>query len=131
MGSPETGHSGKDNATREEARARRKQYRAVHPPTRVEGPLVGQLLEGRYKVRHSLDRGGIATIHEWGRDNILTDGSILDYDSVPQFGLYYGGYRFEDTDRFSTSIPEQKRKAREIFQRFKQVRDLLLTGDLT
>ena len=48
---------------------------------------------------------------------------------VRQFGLYHHDYRFEDTDRMSTSIPEQKRKARQIVQRFIQIRELLLTGE--
>lgn len=68
---------------------------------------------------------------DWDGDNILTDGSILDYGSVRQFGLYHRDYRFEDLDRYSTSLPEQKRKARQIAQRFAQIRDLLLTGSLT
>ncbi|MBJ19843.1 MAG: hypothetical protein GY910_16555 [bacterium] len=67
---------------------------------------------------------------DWDGDNILTDGSIIDYGSVRQFGLYHHSYRFEDTDRVSTSIPEQKRKARQIVQRFAQLRDLLLEGEL-
>lgn len=65
---------------------------------------------------------------DWDGDNVLTDGSILDYGSVRQFGLYHHSYRFKDTDRYSTSIPEQRRKAREIVQRFVQIRELLLTG---
>ncbi|MBK7950086.1 MAG: hypothetical protein IPK00_15345 [Deltaproteobacteria bacterium] len=65
---------------------------------------------------------------DWDGDNVLTDGSIIDYGSVRQFGLYHHGYRFEDPDRMSTSIPEQKRKARQIVQRFAQIRDLLLRG---
>jgi len=66
---------------------------------------------------------------DWDGDNILTDGSIIDYGSVRQFGLFHREYRFEDTDRYSTSIPEQRRKAREIVQRFVQIRELLLTGE--
>lgn len=65
---------------------------------------------------------------DWDGDNVLTDGSIIDYGSVRQFGLYHHSYRFEDPDRMSTSIPEQKRKAREIVQRFCQIRELLLRG---
>ncbi|MCR9097990.1 MAG: protein adenylyltransferase SelO family protein [bacterium] len=65
---------------------------------------------------------------DWDGDNVLTDGSILDYGSVRQFGLYHHSYRFKDTDRYSTSIPEQRRKARQIVQRFAQIRDLLLNG---
>lgn len=68
---------------------------------------------------------------DWDGDNILTDGSIVDYGSVRQFGLYHHAYRFQDTDRMSTSIPEQRRKARQIVQRFAQLRDLLLTGSPT
>jgi hypothetical protein len=67
---------------------------------------------------------------EWDGDNILTDGSIIDYGSVRQFGLYHHSYRFKDTDRMSTSIPEQRRKARQIVQRFAQLRELLLNGAL-
>jgi len=67
---------------------------------------------------------------DWDGDNVLTDGSIIDYGSVRQFGLYHHGYRFEDPDRMSTSIPEQKRKARQIVQRFCQIRELLLRGTL-
>ena len=67
---------------------------------------------------------------EWDGDNILTDGSIIDYGSVRQFGLYHRSYRFKDTDRMSTSIPEQRRKARQIVQRFAQLRELLLNGTL-
>lgn len=66
---------------------------------------------------------------DWDGDNVLTDGSILDYGSVRQFGLYHHSYRFEDTDRMSTSIPEQRSKARQIVQRFAQIRELLLTGE--
>jgi hypothetical protein len=66
---------------------------------------------------------------DWDGDNILCDGSIIDYGSVRQFGLYHHDYRFEDTDRLSTSIPEQRRKARQIVQRFVQIRELLLTGE--
>jgi uncharacterized protein YdiU (UPF0061 family) len=65
---------------------------------------------------------------DWDGDNILCDGSIIDYGSVRQFGLYHHDYRFADSDRMSTSIPEQKRKARQIVQRFIQIRDLLLEG---
>ncbi len=65
---------------------------------------------------------------DWDGDNVLTDGAILDYGSVRQFGLYHRSYRFEDTDRYSTSLPEQRRKAREIVQKFVQIRDFLCEG---
>ncbi|MGK5089795.1 protein adenylyltransferase SelO family protein, partial [Bdellovibrionota bacterium FG-2] len=66
---------------------------------------------------------------EWDGDNILANGGIIDYGSVRQFGMYYGDYRYDDVDRFSTSLPEQRLKARYIVQNFAQMRDFLLTGE--
>jgi len=65
---------------------------------------------------------------DWDGDNILVDGGIIDYGSVRQFGLFHREYRFEDVDRMSTTIPEQRRKARHIAQNFAQIRDYLCTG---
>ena len=65
---------------------------------------------------------------DWDGDNILMDGGIIDYGSVRQFGLYHDEYRFDDTDRWSTTIPEQKRKARDIVQTFIQMSDCLARG---
>ena len=65
---------------------------------------------------------------DWDGDNILMDGGIIDYGSVRQFGLYHHEYRFDDTDRWSTTIPEQKRKARYIVQTFIQMSDFLVSG---
>ncbi len=65
---------------------------------------------------------------DWDGDNILMDGGIIDYGSVRQFGLYHHAYRFDDTDRWSTTIPEQKRKARYLVQTFIQMSDFLVTG---
>lgn len=65
---------------------------------------------------------------DWDGDNILMDGGIIDYGSVRQFGLYHHEYRFDDTDRWSTTIPEQKRKARYLVQTFIQMRDFLVRG---
>jgi len=65
---------------------------------------------------------------DWDGDNILTDGGIIDYGSIRQFGLFHREYRFDDGPRWSTSLPEQKRKAREIVQVFAQIRDYLATG---
>src|SRR4029079_1641315 len=61
-------------------------------------------------------------------DNVLLDGSIIDYGSVRQFGLYHREYRFDDGPRWSTTIPEQRRMARLIVQNFAQIRDYLATG---
>jgi hypothetical protein len=65
---------------------------------------------------------------DWDGDNILLDGSIVDYGSVRQFGLYHREYRFDDGPRWSTTIPEQKAKARAIVRCFAQIADALITG---
>ncbi len=65
----------------------------------------------------------------WDGDNVLADGGIIDYGSIRQFGMYYGDYRYDDVDRFSTRLPEQRFKARYIAQCFTQIRDYLLTGE--
>ncbi len=65
---------------------------------------------------------------DWDGDNVLANGGIIDYGSVRQFGLFHREYRFEDVDRMSTTIPEQRRKARRIAQNFAQIRDFLITG---
>lgn len=65
---------------------------------------------------------------DWDGDNILANGGIIDYGSIRQFGLYHYEYRYDDVDRMSTNIPEQKIKARYIAQCFAQIRDYLITG---
>lgn len=65
---------------------------------------------------------------DWDGDNILNDGGIIDYGSIRQFGLYHREYRYDDVDRMSTSIPQQKFKARQIVQTWAQLTDFLMTG---
>jgi hypothetical protein len=65
---------------------------------------------------------------DWDGDNVLASGGIVDYGSVRQFGLYHREYRFDDADRWSTTIPEQRTKARYIAQCFAQIRAYLLEG---
>jgi hypothetical protein len=66
---------------------------------------------------------------DWDGDNILMDGGIIDYGSVRQFGLFHAEYRYDDVDRYSTTILEQKRKARYIVQCFAQIVDFLHSGE--
>jgi len=65
---------------------------------------------------------------DWDGDNILNDGGIIDFGSVRQFGLFHSEYRYEDIDRYSTTISEQKNKAKYIIQTFAQIADFLATG---
>ena len=65
---------------------------------------------------------------DWDGDNILMDGGIIDYGSIRQFGLFHAEYRYDDVQRYSTTILEQKQKARYIVQCFAQIADFLTTG---
>jgi len=65
---------------------------------------------------------------DWDGDNILADGTIIDYGSIRQFGLFHKDYRFDDGPRFSTNIIEQKQKAKYTVQTFAQMRDFLVSG---
>ena len=65
---------------------------------------------------------------DWDGDNILMNGAVLDYGSVRQFGLYHHEYRYDDVERMSTTITEQKNKAKYIVQTFVQIVDYIVTG---
>ncbi|MEN0059209.1 MAG: hypothetical protein AAGB31_10280, partial [Bdellovibrio sp.] len=64
---------------------------------------------------------------DWDGDNVLADAGIIDYGSVRQFGLRHDKYRYDDVERFSTNLNEQKHKARLIVQVFAQLVDYLKT----
>ncbi|MFN7684466.1 MAG: hypothetical protein ACK5QT_03540 [Oligoflexia bacterium] len=65
---------------------------------------------------------------DWDGDNILMDGGIIDYGSIRRFGGFHAGYRYDDGDRYSTSLAEQKGRARYIVQTFAQIQGFLSTG---
>lgn len=65
---------------------------------------------------------------DWDGDNIMLDGGIIDYGSIRQFGLCHDEYRYDDDDRWSTNLKEQRQKARLIVQTFAQTVDFLKTG---
>jgi hypothetical protein len=62
---------------------------------------------------------------DWDGDNVLADAGIIDYGSVRQFGLRHDQYRYDDVERFSTNLNEQRQKARLIVQLFCQIADVL------
>ena len=64
----------------------------------------------------------------WDGDNILANGGIIDYGSIRQFGLFHYEYRFDDVDRWSTNLLEQKEQARYLVQTFAQIENYLNTG---
>lgn len=64
---------------------------------------------------------------DWDGDNVLADAGIIDYGSVRQFGIRHDKYKYDDVERFSTNLNEQKQKARLIVQVFTQMVDYLKT----
>jgi len=64
---------------------------------------------------------------DWDGDNVLADAGIIDYGSVRQFGSRHDKYRYDDVERFSTNLNEQRLKARLIVQVFLQMTDYLKT----
>ena len=66
---------------------------------------------------------------DWDGDNVLMNGAVLDYGSVRQFGLYHHEYRYDDVERMSTTITEQKNKAKYIVQTFAQIVDFIVAGN--
>jgi len=65
---------------------------------------------------------------DWDGDNMLADAGIIDYGSVRQFGIRHDRYRYDDVERFSTNLNEQRTKAKQIVQTFLQLFDYIKTG---
>src|SRR5688500_6739097 len=64
----------------------------------------------------------------WDGDNMLASGAILDYGSIRQFAAKHDRYRYDDVDRYSTCLTEQKYWARELVKVFAQLADFVTTG---
>lgn len=74
-----------------------------------------------------LDMDYIFAWLDWDGDNVLADVGIIDYGSVRQFGIRHDQYRYDDVERFSTNLNEQRLKARLMVQVFVQMADYLKT----
>jgi uncharacterized protein YdiU (UPF0061 family) len=75
-----------------------------------------------------LEREYIFAWMDWDGDNVLASGGIIDYGSIRQFGLRHDQYRYDDVERFSTNLNEQRGKARLTVQVFAQLVSYLETG---
>lgn len=64
----------------------------------------------------------------WDGDNILANGGIIDYGSIRQFGLFHHEYKFDDVERWSTSLVEQRLQSRYLVQTFAQIEHFINTG---
>ncbi len=65
---------------------------------------------------------------DWDGDNVLADAGIIDYGSIRQFGIRHDKYRYDDVERFSTNLNEQRKKAKLIVQVFAQCVDYIQSG---
>jgi uncharacterized protein YdiU (UPF0061 family) len=93
--------------------------------------FLDHLLERFAKMAARFEDDYIFCWLDWDGDNILMDGGIIDYGSVRQFGLFHHEYRYDDVERFSTSILEQKGKTRYIVQSFIQIVDFVINNKKT
>jgi uncharacterized protein YdiU (UPF0061 family) len=64
----------------------------------------------------------------WDGDNMLASGAILDYGSIRQFAAKHDKYRYDDVDRWSSSLTEQRYWARELVKVFAQAFHFARTG---
>ncbi len=79
------------------------------------------------KFAAQLERNYIFVWLDWDGDNLLAHPGIIDYGSVRQFGIRHDQYRYDDVERFSTNLNEQRKKARFTVQIFCQLVDYLKT----
>lgn len=90
--------------------------------------MLEEVTKSFAKFAAQLDREYIFAWLDWDGDNVLTNAGIIDYGSIRQFGLRHDEYRYDDVDRYSTNLKEQRDKARLIVQVFAQLADYLNTG---
>lgn len=90
--------------------------------------MLTRLTHDFAKFAAHLDREYIFAWLDWDGDNVLADAGIIDYGSVRQFGLRHDQYRYDDIERFSTSLNQQRAMSRLIVQTYTQIADYLETG---
>jgi hypothetical protein len=129
-----------------------KQGKHAHTRAALDYFIERQVANGEWKLPPHLSRreryrrvltyiprsyGKLAAICEeeyifnwlaWDGDNVLATGAILDYGSIRQFAAKHSKYRYDDIDRFSSSLVEQKFWARELVKVFAQAVHFAQTG---
>jgi len=76
-----------------------------------------------------LEREYLFTWLDWDGDNVLANAGLIDYGSIRWLGLRHDKYRYDDVQRYSTNLNEQKIKAQGTIQVFAQLVDFLLTKE--
>jgi uncharacterized protein YdiU (UPF0061 family) len=90
--------------------------------------MLGKIVENFADFVARLERDYIFAWLDWDGDNVLFTSGIIDYGSIRQFGLRHDEYRYDDVERFSTNLNEQRKKAAMIIQVFAQLVDFANTG---
>ena len=105
-----------------------KEWPSIQDPEKKYNDMLERMTVAFAKAAAQFESEYIFCWMEWDGDNILADAGIIDYGSVRQFGLFHHEYRYDDVDRFSTTITEQKNKAKYLVQTFAQLTDFLISG---
>ena len=101
-------------------------FSTKHP--RKYSLMLDEICNSFAHLAANLDVDYIFTWLDWDGDNVLANAGIIDYGSIRQFGLRYDQYRYDDVERFSTTLNEQKNKAQLIVQVFAQAVDFAQNG---
>ncbi len=99
----------------------------AHPAARLDRALE-YIAKAYGRLAALLEEEYIFNWLSWDGDNVLADGSMLDYGSIRQFAAKSDKYRYADVDRYSTSLGEQRVWARLMVQAFAQAADFTATG---
>ncbi len=83
--------------------------------------MLNEVCAGFARFAAQLERNYIFAWMDWDGDNVLADAGIIDYGSIRQFGLRHDQYRYDDVQRFSTNLNEQRIKARQTVRVFIQL----------
>lgn len=107
---------------------RNREWRfGIHHPQRYR-LMLSELCRSFAQFIATLDRAYIFAWLDWDGDNVLANAGIIDYGSVRQFGVRHDQYRYDDVERFSTTLNEQIPKTRALVQTFAQIVHFLETG---
>jgi len=90
-------------------------------------PVLDYLAKTYAKLAATMEEEYIFNWLYWDGDNMLASGGILDYGSIRRFAAKHSKYRYEDVDRFSTSLNEQRYWTRVVVQTFAQTIDFIRT----
>jgi uncharacterized protein YdiU (UPF0061 family) len=113
---------------------RQKRNRIIHFPLRGKKQYVlalDYLAKTYARLAAIMEEEYIFNWLSWDGDNMLASGGILDYGSIRRFAAKNSKYRYEDVDRFSSCLTEQKRWARMMIQTFAQAVDFIITREKT